>query len=537
MKVQIDVVTGFLGSGKTTFINGLLHSDRLAEERIVVIQCETGEVSIDEEGLQEERVHREQVKKEEDINAVFIKKILREYLPHRIIIEHNGMSRVEGLLEALEDRRLSKTCSIATVVHVLDASTFGVFMNNMGSVLVEQISNSDVVILNRTEGLPGNKVSSVRKSLAAIRRSARLLSIASPEECRLAVDSGAIYEEEKEGFLSKPSDRLFLLFVMLVTAYFLYAVGGAIKQANVDLSGLLSYNTIFLSILIQAFPFILMGTFISSILQVFISEETIARLFPRNGIVAFGAAILSGVLFPVCDCAIVPVVGRLVRKGVPLPVAITFMLAAPIVNPVVIASTFYAFPGQISVVVLRTLLGTAVAITVGLMLILFPEKNALLLHGISQYTCKCGFCGREYKNRNGFIAKIDAVFMHTAAEFFDVGRFMVMGAFISTTLLTVMPKDVLANISGDNTLALLAMMAAAFIFSICSTSDAFIARTFSSQFALGPVMGFLVLGPMFDIKNLLMLFGSFTKRFVVKLVVVIFAVSFALLYFGTTLLF
>ena len=133
--------------------------------------------------------------------------------------------------------------------------------------------------------------------------------------------------------------------------------------------------------------------------------------------------------------------------------------------------------------------------------------------------------------------KIDAVFMHTAAEFFDVGRFMVMGALISTTLLTFVPREVLANVSGDNTLALLVMMAAAFIFSICSTSDAFVARTFASQFAMGPVMGFLVLGPMFDIKNLLMLLGSFTKRFVVKLVVIIFGVSFALLYLGTSILF
>ncbi len=535
MKTQIDIITGFLGSGKTTFINGLLQSDTPAEERIVILLCETGEEEIGQGAVQDERIHIERVRSEE-INAAFVGRILKKYFPQRIIIEHNGMTKVEELLFALGDRKVTKSCEINTVLHMIDASTFDVFMNNMGAILMEQISNSDAVIINNRERLPRRRINNITKTVAAMNKSAHILSIYSQEECRLMVEHGEIYREKRK-LLSKPSDKLFAVLFALITLYFLAIVYRAIRQTNPDLSGLQTFNTVFLSILIQAFPFILFGVFVSSVIQVFISEETIVKFFPRSGIAAFGAAVVSGVLFPVCDCAIVPVVGRLVKKGVPLPVAVTFMLAAPIVNPIVIASTFYAFPGQPSVVFYRTLLGIAIAVVAGLMFVLFPEKKSMLANGVDALACKCGFCSRDYVSSKGALGKINAIFMHAAAEFFEVGRFLIMGAFISTAMLTLVPKEILAGLGGENTTALLIMMASAFIFSVCSTSDAFIARTFTSQFALGPVMGFLVLGPMFDIKNLLMLMGSFKKRFVIKLVLIIVAVSFALLYVASATLF
>lgn len=536
MKTQIDIITGFLGSGKTAFINGLLQSDMLSDERIVILQCETGEEEIENSLADHEKIHIERISDEKRVDSVYIKGIIKKYLPHRIIIEHNGMAALEELLVRLEDYKLSKTCRINAIIHIIDSSTFDVFMNNMGPLLIEQLSSSDLIIINNREALSRHKITRMAGTLEAINKSVRILSISSPEEYRLAVDHGAVYPEKTKLF-SRPSDKLFLVLFLLVAVYFLYTVSRAFRQANIDLSGLQAFNTVFLSILIQAFPFIFIGVFVSSILQVFVSEETVVKFFPRNRIAAFGVAVISGVLFPVCDCAIVPVVGRLVRKGVPLPAAITFMLAAPIVNPIVIASTFYAFPGQPSMVFYRTILGVTIAITVGLTFAFFPQKNSVLLGGMDRFACKCGFCGNRYGSGRGFIGKIDAICMHAASEFFDVGRFLVMGAFISTLMLTLIPKDVFANLGGEHTIALLVMMSAAFIFSICSTSDAFIARTYINQFSPGSIMGFLVLGPMFDVKNLLMLLGSFKKGFVVKLVFVIFGVSFALLYALTPILF
>ena len=536
IRTKVDIVSGFLGSGKTTFINGLLQSGMLSQERIAVIQCETGEEAIDNGPADGRSIRVESSVKEREIDAAYIRSVIERYRPDRIIIEHNGMSSVEELLNALEDRRLSRTCVVNMVFQLVDPSTFDIFMNNMGHILAGQISNSDLIIINNKENLSRYKISRLQKPLTAINRSADILTISSSEEFSAAVDRGDIYRE-KVKYFSKPSDKLFLALMTLVAAYFLFTVCRAVRQSNLDLSGLEVFNTIFLSILIQAFPFILIGVFISSIIQVFVSQETIVKFFPRNRFLAFGAAVVSGFLFPVCDCAIVPVAGRLVKKGVPLPVAITFMLAAPIVNPIVIASTIYAFPGQPAIAFYRVYLGITIAVAAGLMLMFSPEKEPVLRNETYNSACRCGCCGGEYGDKKGITPRFDAVFTHAASEFFEVGRFLIVGAFLSAIVQTVLPKDVLASLGGGRATALLIMMASAFVLSICSTSDAFIARTFTSQFSIGPVMGFLVLGPMIDVKNLLMLLGSFRKGFVIKLVFIIFILSFIILYVLTSILF
>lgn len=106
------------------------------------------------------------------------------------------------------------------------------------------------------------------------------------------------------------------------------------------------FITIFLSIIIEALPFILIGVLASSFIHIFLSEENIQRFLPRRRLIRLSVAALLGVFFPICECGIVPVIRRLVAKGVPLSVGVTFMLAAPIINPVVAASTFMAFPKQ-----------------------------------------------------------------------------------------------------------------------------------------------------------------------------------------------
>ena len=135
------------------------------------------------------------------------------------------------------------------------------------------------------------------------------------------------------------------------------------------------------------------------------------------------------------------------------------------------------------------------------------------------------------------MGKIDAVLRHAGNEFFEVGRYLIVGAFLSAIVQTFVPKEALAGLGGGYVVSLLVMMLSAFIMSVCSTSDAFIARSFSNQFPIGSVMGFMVLGPMLDIKNLLMLMGSFNKKFVIKLVCLIFGLSFLLLLVLTGLLF
>ena len=128
------------------------------------------------------------------------------------------------------------------------------------------------------------------------------------------------------------------------------------------------FSTIFLSIIFEGIPFILIGALASSIIQIFVSEEAIAKIIPKNKFIGVLIASLVGLVFPVCECAIVPITRRLIKKGVPLSIAVTFMLSVPIMNPVVLLSTHYAFMGMSYMVIARAMFGMIGAITIGVLI-------------------------------------------------------------------------------------------------------------------------------------------------------------------------
>ena len=312
-----------------------------------------------------------------------------------------------------------------------------------------------------------------------------------------------------------------------------------------------AFNTVFISIIIQAFPFMLVGVFVSSVLHIFVPEKVFVKIFPVKNGTGFITALFIGLLFPVCECAIVPVMRQLIKKGVPVPIAVTFMMAAPIINPISLISTYYAFPGQPYVVFLRLGLGLAVALLIGLALLFMGEKNSVFRELTSEdedcactcghshtheSTCSCGHshthestcsCGHDHEEhtKKSSLGKIKEVFVHSGNEFFAVGKYLIIGAFIAALMQRLIPQSLLTGISGQNVIPLLVMMLAAFCFSACSTSDAFIARGFLNSFSLSSVMGFLVFGPMMDVKNMMLLLGSFKKEFVIRLTVLVVIIN------------
>ena len=527
MNSQIDVVTGFLGSGKTTFITALLQKSPSAKDRTVIIQNESGEEEIDSELFASRDIHLEKVGKESKLDAGFLEGIIAKYTPDRIIIEQNGMQKTGNLLTVLTGPNIGKICKINKIINIIDAATFDIFMNNIGEILIEQIFNSDLILLNKVEDRTDDELKAMERTLHAINKSAKIARSEKDGRAKAIVDA---FNSGKSSRLSQPFDKIFTIFILLIAGYLLYAVFKSVdfRTLNIDFSRLRALNTVFLSILIEAFPFILFGVFVSSTIQVLIANETIIKLFPRKMGLGFLVALFSGLVFPVCDCAIIPVAARLVKKGVPLPTAITFMLAAPLVNPLVILSTLYAFPGKPLIAFYRVCLGATIALAVGLAFLIFPDDKASLLGGFNDFTCKCSYCG-DTENAKGIWKKVEAIFNHAGVEFFDVGRYLITGALLSSIFQTMIPKDIIANTGGGYALSLMIMMLCAFVLSVCSTSDAFIARTFVNQFPMGAVMGFMILGPMIDMKNLLMLLGRFRKQFVVKLVCIIFGLSYALL--------
>lgn len=292
---------------------------------------------------------------------------------------------------------------------------------------------------------------------------------------------------------------------------------------NITWDGFLNFKTVFLSIIIEALPFILIGVFVSALLQTFVSDETIRKFLPGNRIFNILLASFLGVIFPVCECGIVLVARRLVVKGVPLYSAITFMLAAPIINPVVASSTAVAFSANPKMVWFRLGLAFIVSFAAGLLLSFWFDGSELK-RGAVQNPCGCG-CDHDhhghYHHSQPFTSKIMNTFLNACDEFFDMGKYLIMGASLAAIAQTFVSRDIILNIGQNSLSSIAAMMAFAFGVSVCSSADAFIAASFASNFTTGSLLAFMVFGPMIDIKNILMMLNAFKTRFVVMLVIII----------------
>jgi uncharacterized membrane protein YraQ (UPF0718 family) len=278
-------------------------------------------------------------------------------------------------------------------------------------------------------------------------------------------------------------------------------------------------NTIFLSMIMEAIPFVLVGVLISGLIQSFITERWIARIMPKNRFLAslFGCSV--GILFPSCECGIVPITRRLLNKGVPLNAGIAFMLTGPIINPIVLFSTYIAFGNDWRVVAIRSGMAFAVALAVSMSVaLLFPN---LPLRVNEQQIAAASEMSTLVINRPPLMSRLGSVLTHAVDEFFSVGKYLVLGAFIAASMQTFIPTSYLLHLGSNPVMSSLVMIGLAFTMSLCSEADAFIASSFRSTFSMGSLSAFLVFGPMIDIKNTLMLVGAFRGKFVVVLIALV----------------
>ena len=284
------------------------------------------------------------------------------------------------------------------------------------------------------------------------------------------------------------------------------------------------FSIVFSSIVIEALPFILIGVVLSSFMQVYISNNIFNKIISKNKLLGSIQAGIIGVFLPVCECATVPITKGLLNKKVPLNVAITYMLAAPIVNPLVILSTYYAFDGNIKVVLLRVGVGFFIAVIAGLlMLCLSGENNIFIDNGEGELQGKC-LCGCSEIDDNS--SKLIRLLKHTSLEFYEIGKYFIVGATLASIFQTFVPRDIIFYFENSAVLSIIILMAFSFLISLCSEADAFVASTFMNRFSLGSITGFLIIGPMIDLKNTIMLFSIFKKSFVIKLLFVVFSLCF-----------
>lgn len=284
------------------------------------------------------------------------------------------------------------------------------------------------------------------------------------------------------------------------------------------------FIVVFSSIMLEALPFILVGAVLSSIMQVFFTENLIHKLIPRNKLLSSIEAGLLGLIFPICECATVPITKGLIKKKVPINVGITYMLAAPIVNPLVIMSTYYAFNGDIKIVGLRVILGFIIAILTGLIMLVLCNGEDVLKDNCVDIREGCP-CGCETVSSSD--PKIVQVLKHSSIEFYSIGKYFIIGSVLAAIFQIAVPVNALDSISKSPVVGIVILMSFSFLISLCSEADAFVASTFVNRFSTGAITGFLLIGPMIDLKNTIMLFSVFKKSFVIKLLFVVFSLTFA----------
>lgn len=313
-------------------------------------------------------------------------------------------------------------------------------------------------------------------------------------------------------------------------------------------------------LLLQAVPFTLIGVLVSAAVETFVTAQFVEKHMPKSTSDGFLVAIAAGFCMPVCDCVIVPTFSRLIAKKLPLPAAVTFLCAVPVVNPVSVLATWYAFSDAPAVVVIRVALGIVIALLAGISFVIFPQKSQILkqnfilrqnLEGASGLSCgckdacshsedtcdienncnskntcqdcknACENCSESSKHLS-FGLKLLDYFHHVYEDFVHLMPIILFGTIVASVIRAWLGNDPASRL--NTTFVLISipmMMLIAYASSLCSSSDAVIARSLAASLPISSVIAFLIFGPMLDIKNTLMLISDCKAKFVLRITLTI----------------
>ncbi|MDJ1170686.1 permease [Roseofilum sp. BLCC_M154] len=325
--------------------------------------------------------------------------------------------------------------------------------------------------------------------------------------------------------------------------------------------------TIFLSLIVEAFPFLLLGVMLSSALLFFVDERKLLRLIPKQPLLGALAGSAIGFLFPVCECGNVPVARRFLLQGFPPSVAVGFLLAAPTINPVVIWSTWTAFRDQPELVIFRVIFSLLIATGIAWIFSSQADLRPLLQPGMVRLmpdpskdsavdeekdeSLSLLQPGNFLIGNDGKRVKLDVsmgetpqlfqdlvkqpwsyrwrLFMDNALqELRELGGVLVIGSAIAALIQVGMPRDLILAVGTGPVTSILAMMILGAVVSICSTVDAFFALSFASTFTSASLLAFLVFGPMIDIKSVGLMLSMFKPRPIIYLLVLAAQLTFVL---------
>jgi hypothetical protein len=288
-----------------------------------------------------------------------------------------------------------------------------------------------------------------------------------------------------------------------------------------------TFATMATAVFLEAAPFLLIGAFLGVLLEAYMPAERLERITPRStpGRVLLGVS--AGLVLPTCECGVVAIVRKLLKKGVPPTTAIPYLLCAPVINPVVLISTWVAFQGDATMVAWRVLMVLAPAVGLGLALGRVPPAWLLKEGHLPVQGDACGCGGAcEVEQARGW-RKVFRVITGTGREFLELGKYLALGAMAAAAFKVFTPPELMRWFASSPVLAVAGMMGLAIVLSVCSEADAFVAASFSFMPRVAQA-AFTGIGPMVDLKLIAMFSAVFQRRVTAALVVVPTVVVFML---------
>jgi uncharacterized membrane protein YraQ (UPF0718 family) len=278
--------------------------------------------------------------------------------------------------------------------------------------------------------------------------------------------------------------------------------------------------TFAVSVLIESLPFVILGILLSVVIQVWVPPAFIDRILPRRAWARRAVLSLLGMLIPVCECGNVPFARGLMMRGLSVPDTLTFLVAAPIVNPIVILTTHQAFGWDDGILVARLVGGYLIANLIGWLYSRHSDPASLLTPGFRE---ACDTLAAESGETQAYRSVRQIV-----VELRAIMPALVVGSAIAGAVQVLIPREVLLAIGSDPILSIVAMTALAIVVAICSNVDAFFALSFASTFTPGSIVAFLIVGPLIDVKMLALMRTTFRGRVLVGIVAVVIPAAFVI---------
>lgn len=293
-------------------------------------------------------------------------------------------------------------------------------------------------------------------------------------------------------------------------------------------ASLIHFSSLVAAVVMEAAPFLLLGALISALMEQWLTPERAKRLVPRSPLAGAALGLAAGMALPTCECGVVPIVRRMLVQGVQPSAALTYMLAAPVINPVVLVSTWVAFQGDGTMVLMRAVFVAVPALAMGLALGRLRGADLLRANHAGSAHAKdcapgCG-CGHDHSRDHDSIRGplLARVLARTGEEFLDMGQYLILGALAAAVFKTLLPAWLLGAVGKNLVVSVLVMMLLAVALSVCSEADAFVAASFAS-FPRAAQLSFVAVGPMVDLKLMAMYLAVFRRPVALALMLVPFA--------------